>query len=815
MRDLNNISTKEDQNSAVAYVKLLLNELLQSGLDPISTEPKLLRQTRVLNGLMLTALTLCLPLGAFWTLLASPLFVPVYLLAFIAWALLIALLRKTKRVILVGRIAVCVLFALCTASVILLGSRESNILAWYMLMPLAAAVCVGRNDLWFWGVIATLTPALMYFFPELGAEASSNLGTETKRQLAGIVLALGGLIASILTSIWITHHEELAHRLDESASRLKKEAEAQRLLVTTAMLASGEAELGKGARRLLEHLAQADWVLSVAFWDTRGDGQPKSPLCWVPETALYLPSAVVAKTIRTGERANVSHADSNQHSVCYPIRDGNDVVGVLEFNADADRSPAQEEGWLVQQIAIQLGHIAERERTARIIQKEARFDSLTNLPNRRAFRDTLEQALKSAEHNGDRIGLLFIDLNDFKRINDSLGHAAGDEVLQVVARRLQQAVRESDSQRSENGAVGDTISRIGGDEFTLVLQKLPSPDAASIAAERILAALASPVRLSGQQFKVGASIGIAVFPDDAERADVLISSADAAMYAAKRRGGRGYLRYEVTEDAIDTLKFEADIRRALEECELEMHYQPVFNCQNRQPVGAEALIRWLHPDKGWISPAEFIPLAEKLGLIHDIGRFQFETALQWFAESRTRLPDNFRLALNLSPMQIENPEFANWLVQRLKDSGLPLALLELEITETALLADTPEIRSNLANLTELGLCITLDDFGTGQSSLSLLKRFPIGKLKIDRSFVNGLPERSEDIAIVGAVLSLAQALLIPVVAEGVEREEQRLFLSRRKCEFMQGFLLARPMPGEQLVIELDREQSRSPVAGEC
>ncbi len=784
------------------WFALRISKLLESGLDPREADPRLYRQVQILNGLMLTAMTLCVPLGIFWGQVVASSFNYVYLTAFTLWAGLIFWLRHSLQVTFVGRAAVCVLFGLCTASVMLLGGTESNLLAWYMLIPLAAAVCVGKRDLWFWGLVAMLTPVLIYLFPNSNFIAPSPFSVEVNHQIAGVALALGTLVVSILTSIWISHHERLAQRLDDSVARLKKEAQAHRLLVDTAMLASGETELKHGARKILELLEQVRWVSAVCFWDTRGDTKPSEPTYSIPGSIMFPPTPLLARAIRTGKRSLSNSTEVEPRNVCYPIQDGQDVVGVIEVYSDAQEDSVHESSWLLQQIAIQLGNIAERERTEQIIQQEARYDSLTSLHNRRAFLDILETEIAVADRNSTKVALLFIDLNDFKRVNDSLGHAAGDAVLQVVARRLQQAVRRTDSQRDSTRRTSDSVSRVGGDEFTLILEDIQSTDDADLAAQRILDSLVAPIQLHGQQFKVGASIGIAVSPDDALRADVLIRSADAAMYAAKRRGGVGYSRYRDSDRAVDSLSFEAELRRALEDGQLEMHYQPVFSCQTCQAVGAEALIRWRHPDRGWIPPSQFIPFAEHIGLIGEIGKFQFDSVLQWFAAARTELAEDFRIALNLSPMQIEDSNFVDWLTSRLMASEIPMHNIELEITETALLADTPETQANVTALADLGVCITLDDFGTGQSSLSLLKRFPIGRIKIDQSFVSGLPNRSEDIAIVGAVLSLARSLEIPAVAEGVEEEAQKEFLVARECDDMQGYLLARPMPGDQFTRSL-------------
>ncbi|MFK7913566.1 MAG: putative bifunctional diguanylate cyclase/phosphodiesterase, partial [Pseudomonadales bacterium] len=766
--------------------------------DAHETNPRLLRQIRVLNGLMLTAMGLCIPLGLFWAIAVDSNFSYVYLFAFAGWALLAVWLRRSLNVVLVGRLAVCVLFGLSTASVVLLGGTDSNLLAWFMLMPLAAAVCVGKRDLWFWGVIASITPAIIYLYPEQSWISPSPFSAEVNHRLSGIAISLGALVVSILTSIWMSHHEQLAKRLDQTVARLKEEAQAHRLLVDSAMLASAETELHSGARKLLDLLSGADWVVSAAFWDTRNTAAPDAPSCAQPGSASYPTNPSLLRSIRTGKRSVATTPDSDRKQVYYPVQDDQTVAGVLEVDVRLGHDPTHEGGWLLEQIAIQLGHIAERERTAEIIQKEARFDALTGLNNRRAFQTNLEAQVTLAKAENNKVALLFIDLNDFKRINDSLGHASGDAVLQVVANRLRTAVRGDQRQTADTATSIDAISRIGGDEFTLLMTNFRSSQDVESAAARIVKSLAAPIQLNEQQFNVGASIGIAIFPDDAVKADALVRSADAAMYAAKKRGTSGYSRYRDVDKAVDALSFEAEMRRALTEQQLEMHYQPVFSCAARAPVGAEALMRWRHPGKGWISPAEFIPMAESLGLIGDLGRFQFDTVLHWFGANRAQLPKDFRIALNLSPMQLKDSEFVNWLIDRLGRSKIPPENVELEITETALLADTEETRANVRALAKLGHCIALDDFGTGHSSLSLLKRFPIGRIKIDQSFVSGLPERSEDVAIVGAVLSLARSLDIPVVAEGVENSAQELFLKGRGCDDMQGYLLAKPMPGADL-----------------
>lgn len=785
-----------------AAIASALQVFLHSGLNPQKAEPKQLRQVKILNILMLIAAAMCLPLGVFWGLAMASSFAYAYLAACVAWVCLIVLLRRTHNTTQVGRAAVFVLFALCTGTILLLGGTKTNFMAWFMMMPLAAAVCVGKKDLWLWGVIATLAPVLIQFYPQVSAFASLSLTPELEHQLSSVAISLGTLVISILAGIWISHHETLAEKLDASVIRLEREANAHRLLIDSSMLASGETTLKNGVRKLLEQLQTTDEISACYFWDVRDKHNYEPADYHFPASESFKATPLLSRTLRTSKPAMSDARESGKKRAYYPVLDQQQIAGVIELVFEVSHTPSDEDLATLEQIAIQVGYIAERERTARAIAQEAQRDSLTSLKNRRAFRDTLDAQIAQAERERAKVALLYIDLNDFKRINDSLGHSAGDAVLKVVAKRLAKSIRHTDRGSAIERASEDFVSRIGGDEFTLILDDIQSSEDADRAAQRLLGSLAAPIQLNGQNFKIGASIGIAIYPDDAQHTEALIRSADAAMYSAKRRGGDRYSRYNDKDKAVESLSFELEMRNAIELGQMEMHYQPVFDCQTREPVGAEALIRWRHPERGWVPPDKFIPLAENIGYISEIGKFQFEAVLQWFKTVRSQLPKDFRIALNLSPMQIQDTTFVDWLLHRLAASQLPLQNIELEITETALLEDTDEIQSNVRALANLGLCITLDDFGTGQSSLSLLKRFPIGRIKIDRSFVNGLPNQSEDVAIVGAVLSLAKALEIPAVAEGVEEEVQLAFLALRECEDMQGYLLAKPMPGDELAYKL-------------
>ncbi len=774
-----------------------LNAVLNAGFDAQDTDPLVLRHVRVLQGLMLASAVLSFTNGLLWGASGDSSLAFINIGAFVAWASLSYLLVKTQRIMLVGRLGVFVLFIVCTAFTIQIGGKESSILACYMILPLAAAVNVGKRDLWFWTLIAAAAPATFYLYVD-PALLPPRFSPEVTQRLTAMSLVTGTLVISILTSIWLSQQETLAKQLDKTVNTLKREAKSQRLLVEMTMLTNSEQELSLGVEKLLGHLEKLSWLHAAAFWDVRNEEEPGNAMLSQPPLTLFQPTSSLIEAINTGERTVASTQNQDRQTVYYPVQDGNTIAGVLAAEVGDAHNSEAEGSWLLQQLVVQIGHLAERERTAKAIQREARIDALTNLQNRRAFKNQLETEIADAQARSRKLALLYIDLNDFKRINDSLGHEAGDRVLQVVAQRLRHALRAGDDANQNT----DVISRVGGDEFTLLLKDIRSTADAESITRRIITSLAAPIQFRGRDFKVGASVGIAFFPQDASQPDTLVRSADAAMYSAKRQATSGYSRYHDTDKAFDTIGFETEIRHAIQEQQLEMHYQLIFNCQTREPVGVEALIRWQHPERGRISPGEFIPRAEDLGLIVDIGKFQFDTALNWFIATRPQLPSDFRIALNLSPAQIASTDFATWLILRLEDSGLPMSCIELEITETALLKDTRDTQTNVRALSDMGVCITLDDFGTGQSSLSLLKRFPIGRLKIDRSFVSGLPLDSEDVAIVGAVLSLAHALDIPVVGEGVEDEAQLAFLQQRDCDDVQGFLLGRPMPGPAIISTL-------------
>ena len=418
----------------------------------------------------------------------------------------------------------------------------------------------------------------------------------------------------------------------------------------------------------------------------------------------------------------------------------------------------------------------------------ATHDDLTALPNRVVFSQSVSEAVKIGRRYGQQFAVMFVDLDRFKIINDTLGHSAGDALLIEIAKRLTQSVRES-----------DLVSRIGGDEFVILLRKVSDADQVTTVARKILSIVVKPLTIHGQECRVTASIGISLFPSDAQDGETLIKNADAAMYAAKE-DGRNAFRFhsqEIKNQSIERLMLETSLRRALERNELLLYYQPKRDLGRGGISGVEALLRWNHPDLGLLQPSRFIPLAEETGLIVPIGKWVLETACaQDMAWQRQGLPA-IRIAVNLSPRQFADPNLLDDIGAALERSGMPPELLELEITESMMMQNVEHTVQVLTAIKSLGITLAIDDFGTGYSSMSLVKKFPIDVLKIDRSFVREIVHDSEDKAIADAIIALGRALDLTIVAEGVETVEQEAFLRAHNCDEIQGYLISKPLPADE------------------
>ncbi len=419
----------------------------------------------------------------------------------------------------------------------------------------------------------------------------------------------------------------------------------------------------------------------------------------------------------------------------------------------------------------------------------AHHDPLTDLPNRLLFTDRAEQALASAQAHKRGCALLLLDLDHFKIINDSLGHNVGDQLLKTVGERLQGLF-----------GPGVTLARLGGDEFAVLAESCPQLVQAAALAQRILDAMKEPFIFDGHQLFISASIGISLFPSDALSAEQLLRNADSALFKAKNAGREGYALYteELTAHAQHRVEMAGELRRALEQQELRVYYQPVHELQNSRLIGVEALVRWQHPERGLVPPGDFIPIAERTGLIADIDAWVMDQACrqmcQWLADGA---PLTF-LAVNVSSRLFARRELYDQVAKVLHDTGLDPAFLELEVTESAVMEDPEVALEQMHRLRELGLRLAIDDFGTGYSSLLRLKRLPVQKLKIDQGFVAGLPWDEDDAAIVRVVIALAQSMGMQVHAEGIEQVDQARFLLDQQCDLGQGYWFGRPMPASEL-----------------
>ncbi len=415
----------------------------------------------------------------------------------------------------------------------------------------------------------------------------------------------------------------------------------------------------------------------------------------------------------------------------------------------------------------------------------AHHDNLTGLPNRVLLNDRLEMAINTAARQGEKVGVLFIDLDRFKNVNDSLGHSVGDQLLIEAAKRLSSTVR-----------TGDTVSRLGGDEFVVLFPKIKNETTLADLTIKLRDVLQHPYKIGGISLHITPSIGIAIFPDDGENVSTLIKNADAAMYLAKEKGRNNYQFYTplLNSRTLDRLKLESDLRLALDQGSFELHYQPQIFANTEKLWGAEALVRWRHPERGLVSPAEFIPLAEETGLIIPLGEWVFaEAARQVTAWRKQGLP-NLVVSVNISAVQFRKDDFVERIKTILNNEGAAACSLELEVTESILMHDMESSIETLRYLRELGFRIAIDDFGTGFSSLNYLRRLPVNVLKIDQSFVREMLVEQASLAIVESIISLAHALGKETIAEGVETQNELIALTERGCQLIQGYYFSRPLP---------------------
>lgn len=470
------------------------------------------------------------------------------------------------------------------------------------------------------------------------------------------------------------------------------------------------------------------------------------------------------------------------------------------FQIVLQRDPAGDDSYFI----IQAADVTDIKLSQRRMERMAFYDTLTDLANRRLFQDRLQQAIEHCQRSSHLSALLYLDLDQFKRVNDTLGHEAGDGLLREVALRLTECVRTE-----------DTVGRTGGDEFTVLLFDIESAAAAGVVAEKILTSLREPIGVSGHNLVVTTSIGVAIIPSDGRDANVVMKNADLAMYRAKERGRNNYQFFseDMNTRAILRLRTENELRVGIERGEFILHHQPKYRISDGKIIGVECLVRWNHPTRGLLPPGEFIQIAEETGAIVNLGSWIIEAACKAGKAFSELAQDRFTTAVNISPRQFRDPNLISHIRRCLRNSALPPELLQIEITETMLMHDVEAASTIVARLHELGTYLAIDDFGTGYSSLNYLKKFPIQTVKVDRSFVTDIPHNSDDMAITAAVIAMAHRLNMDVVAEGVETQGQLDFLSANDCEYAQGYLFSKPVEFERIEQLLRAEQAghRGPV----
>ena len=494
--------------------------------------------------------------------------------------------------------------------------------------------------------------------------------------------------------------------------------------------------------------------------------------------------------LREGAELPFPWARDGRRAALVPVRTDDRVRGVLCICCKHLAAFGAEELNFLQATSSVLSTALQRIDSEARLAYLAQFDALTGLPNRALLADRFSQMIVQARRRGSPLAVLFIDLDQFKVVNDTLGHAGGDGLLKQIAARLQSAVR-----------AGDTVARISGDEFAIVLNDLVRPEDAALIAQKIIDGLGTPVDVDGKEVFVTASVGIAAFPADGADADNLIGAADAAMYRAKQSGGNAYQFFtaEINQRSRARVQLGSELRRALEREEFALFYQPRYELASRQPSGAEALLRWMHPERGMVPPDEFIPVLEETGLIVPVGEWVIRRACADLKNWQSAASTIAAVSVNLSARQFRQPDLHDRIRALVSSSGVDPRLIEFEITETQLMHDPHHAIHVMRALCDAGMSIAIDDFGTGYSSLAYLTQFPVSALKVDRSFVRDMSRDKNDATIVRTIIEMAHSLGFTVIAEGVETEEQATLLHLLRCEQAQGYLFGRPMPTHELI----------------
>ncbi len=638
------------------------------------------------------------------------------------------------------------------------------------------AVLSSRLEAYLVFLLPTLLPlAIRLFIQDNGLHIA--MGTMTLIFLVGMLSAAWSVHQTILTSLKLRFDK---HELLEEIAKCQQMEESlfqekERLQITFASL--GEGVVITNVDSTIEYLNPMAERLSGWSSDEASRRPINEVFCNRHEQTDQVITTAVDECLQ--------RAAFTQKQAVLVTRDGQ------RYLIDEIATPLRDRsGKMVGAVAIYRNVTETHTLTAQLFY-QANYDSLTQLPNRNLLKDRLTHAIAQAKRTDQQIAVLFLDLDHFKTVNDSLGHTAGDTLLKAVAMRLQACLRKM-----------DTVARLGGDEFVIVLEALPDEELAVTVSHKVLKALETPFLLEGYEFFITASIGIALFPRDGEDTDTLLKHADTAMYSVKEEGRNDtkFFSQEMNQRTLEHLVMEQDLHHALERNELELHYQPQMDLASGRIVGVEALLRWHHPQQGLMQARTFMPFAEEGGFIIPIGEWVIRTACAqakaWQNEGLLPL----RMAVNLSPRQFMHQGVIDMITRTLEETGLKAQYLELEITESLLMKNMNIDRAItvMQALQNMGICLAIDDFGTGYSSLNYLKHFPVARLKIDQSFVRDITTDSDDAAMALAVIAMAHSMQLQVIAEGVETEAQMIFLKAQHCDQIQGFYFSRPIPATEM-----------------
>ncbi|MFT4562554.1 MAG: diguanylate cyclase (GGDEF)-like protein [Gammaproteobacteria bacterium] len=810
-----NASENADHRSPAR--SLFFDTLLSSGLDRATCDPAVLRRVNLVNLGAIAGVATATVAGAVYIWISSFLSLLHFMTA-TGFLAVFLLLRITHRPLLCARIGITWLATHLLVVCWHLDGLHGVAFSWLVMLPISAAFLVNTRDAKFW-LAADIVFALSFYAAEQLGLGPQNIVAEEFQSLVNLQLYVSFfVVAGILIMTWLSRHRNLENRLTHSLKETAEETLLARALADAATIANEGATFDTAVKGCMEILCQSLGWEAAQLWIRNDDGTviPASITTMncaefsalfdtadniVGANRNYLPR-IVADTgleILQGDlsgdrRAQVAIEIGVQSVFEWPLAFNGKVENVLEFISREPVEITARGKRLLEHASLQLAHVRARELARRQIEQLAYYDVVTGLPNRHAFERRFSTMLESAANRHRKLALMFIDLDGFKRVNDSLGHAAGDTLLDLVGEKLNDNLRGSDLAIPLSSPGAAMIARMGGDEFTVVLQNIDGAHGAQIVANRFLNIVSKPFEIEGNEVFITASIGIAMFPDDGESQSDLLRLADAAMYEAKNATGN-QLRFAtpaLNESIRRRIWMTNELRNAIES-DVAVHYQPIADARNGVVLGFEALARWQHAGQ-WIPPSEFIQMAEDTGLIHTLGDRVILAACNVIVTHNTARETNLTVSVNVSPHQLRQEYFVEGMTKILADAQCLPEWLILELTESSLLRDNVESLKVLDALKALGLNIAIDDFGTGYAALSYLRKFPLDYVKIDRSFVEHIDENSQDMAIVKAIINMSHALDLKVIAEGVETERQASALQAIGCDALQGFYIGHAQP---------------------